>query len=45
MVLMHDIKWYTRDALRDIIHFGKEHGYTFEVITMDTPMVTQRVNN
>ena len=45
MVLMHDIKWYTRDALRDIIHYGKENGYTFEVITMDTPMVTQRVNN
>ena len=45
MVLMHDIKYYTRDALRDIIKFGKENGYTFEVITMDTPMVTQRVNN
>ena len=45
MVLMHDIKWYTRDALRDIIKYGKNNGYTFEVITMDTPMVTQRVNN
>lgn len=45
MVLMHDIKTYTRDALRDIIHFGKNNGYTFEKITMDTEMVRQRVNN
>ena len=45
MVLMHDIKSYTRDAVRDIIRYGKEHGYTFERITMDTEMITQRVNN
>lgn len=45
MVLMHDIKTYTRDAVRNIIHYGKEHGYTFERITMDTEMITQRVNN
>ncbi len=45
MILMHDIKPYTRDALRQIIKFGKENGYTFEKITMDTPMITQRVNN
>ena len=45
MVLMHDIKTYTRDAIRDIIRYGKNNGYTFERITMDTPMVTQRVNN
>ncbi len=45
MVLMHDVKPYTRDALRDIIRFGKENGYIFERITMDTDMVTQRVNN
>ena len=30
MVLMHDIKTYTRDALRDIIRYGKNNGYTFE---------------
>ena len=29
MVLMHDIKWYTRDALRRIIRYGKDNGYTF----------------
>lgn len=45
MVLMHDIKSYTANAIRDIIKYGKQNGYTFEVITMDTPMVTQRVNN
>lgn len=45
MVLMHDIKTCTRDALREIIRYGKDNGYTFEKITMDTEMVRQRVNN
>ena len=45
MVLMHDIKTYTRDALRNIIRYGKNNGYRFEKITMDTEMVTQKVNN
>ena len=45
MVLMHDTKSYTRDAVRDIIRFGKNNGYRFEKITMDTEMITQRVNN
>lgn len=45
MVLMHDIKTYTRDALRDIIRYGKDNGYTFEKITMGTEMVKQKVNN
>jgi len=45
MVLMHDIKPYTRDALRRIIRYGKDNGYTFEKITMDTEMIRQRVNN
>lgn len=45
MVLMHDVKTYTRDALRDIIRYGKNNGYRFEKITMDTEMITQRVNN
>lgn len=45
MVLMHDIKPYTRDALRDIIRYGKDKGYAFEKITLDTEMVKQRVNN
>lgn len=45
MVLMHDVKTYTRDALREIIRYGKDNGYTFEKITMDTEMVRQKVNN
>ncbi|MBR2827920.1 MAG: polysaccharide deacetylase family protein [Bacilli bacterium] len=45
MILMHDIKTYTRDALKRIIQYGKQKGYTFEKITLDTEMITQRVNN
>ena len=45
MVLMHDIKPYTRDALARIIDYCKNNGYPMEKITMSTPMVTQRVNN
>ena len=45
IILMHDIKPYTRDALRNIIKYGKNNGYTFEKITMNTPMVTHKVNN
>ena len=45
MVLMHDIKVVTKDAIGKIIDYGKENGYTFEAITPFTDMVTQRVNN
>lgn len=45
MVLMHDIKTYTRDALRNIIKYGKENGYTFAAIDNDTQMIRQKVNN
>ena len=45
MVLMHDIKWYTRDALRDIIRYCKNNGYQMKKITHCTTMVTQRVGN
>ena len=45
MILMHDIKPYTRDAIRQIIKYGKENGYVFEKITNETQMVTQKVNN
>ncbi len=39
VVLMHDIKSYTADALQDIIKYGKANGYSFEVLTVDTPPV------
>ena len=45
VVLMHDIKPYTRYALARIIDYCKNNGYPMERITMSTPMVTQRVNN
>lgn len=45
VILMHDIKTYTKDALRNIIRYGKNNGYTFDKITMSTPMVTHSVNN
>lgn len=45
VVLMHDVKSHTADALRDIIHYAKENGYTFEVIDSGTKMVRFKVNN
>ena len=45
VVLMHDVKTATRDAIRSIIRYGKSNGYTFRKITNDTVMVTHRVNN
>ena len=45
IILMHDIKSYTKDALRDIIKYGKNNGYTFAKITENTPMIVHSVNN
>ena len=45
VVLMHDIKYYSKDALRNIIAYGKVNGYTFKPITEDTAMIVQGVNN
>ncbi len=45
VILMHDIKTQTKDALRNIIRYGKNNGYTFEKITTNTPMVAHKVNN
>ena len=45
IVLMHDIKTYTRDAVRNIIKYGKENGYAFDRLTMDTASYHQNVNN
>ena len=45
VVLMHDVKSTTRDAIRNIIRYGKNNGYTFRKITYDTAMVTHSVNN
>ena len=45
VVLMHDVKYQTRDALRDIIKFGKENNFKFDKITMNTYMVRHSVQN
>ncbi len=45
VVLMHDIKYQTRDALRDIIHYGKSQGYLFGKLENDTYMIRHSVNN
>ena len=47
IVLMHDTstKRNTVDALRDIIRYGKNNGYTFARITKDTPTTHHKVLN
>ena len=47
VVLMHDSGGHeaTVDALRNIISYGKEYGYSFKTITSDTPVVAHGVNN
>ncbi|MDO5003255.1 MAG: polysaccharide deacetylase family protein [bacterium] len=45
VILMHDIKSYTRDALKEIIQYGKNNGYTFDKLDEHNEMITQKVNN
>lgn len=47
VVLMHDFEgnYYTLNALRDIIRYGKEHGYTFSKIDENTPQIKHRIAN
>ena len=45
VVLLHDIKSITVGALKDIIKFGREYGYEFSAIDMNTYMVRHSVNN
>lgn len=45
IVLMHDIKVHTKEALRDIIRYGKDNGYSFLPLTMEDDIMTQKVNN
>lgn len=45
VVLMHDIKSITVGALRNIIKYGKESGYSFKKIDMNTKMVRHSVSN
>ena len=47
VVLMHDFSGNnkTLEALPEIIDYGLENGYVFDIITIDTPMVTHNIQN
>lgn len=45
VILMHDTKIYTKNALREIIDYGISNGYNFLPITESTPDVHHGVNN
>lgn len=47
VVLMHDFEgnYYTLNALRQIIQYGKRNGYTFANITESTPQIKHRIAN
>lgn len=45
VVLMHDIKLSTLNGIESIIQFGINNGYTFEVLSSDSPTVHHSINN
>jgi len=45
VVLMHDIKGYTVDAIERIIVWGLQNGYTFLPLTENSPTCHHRINN
>ncbi len=45
IVLQHDIKGFSVDAVGQIIEWGLANGYTFKAMDETTPMVHQGVNN
>lgn len=45
VVLQHDIKNYSVDAVESIIQYGLSHGYQFKALTMDSPNMHHRLNN
>jgi len=45
VVLMHDIKGYSVDAVEQIIVWGLENGYTFLPLTSGSPTCHHNVNN
>ena len=45
VVLMHDIKKHTVDAVPAIIEYGLQNGYTFKALSPDSPSVKFRPNN
>ncbi len=45
VVLQHDIKKFSVDAVEEIIKYGLSHGYQFRPLTMNSPRVEHGVNN
>ena len=45
IVLQHDIKKYSVNAVDNIIEWGLKNGYTFKAMDKDTPMVHYKPNN
>ena len=45
IVLQHDIKGFSVDAVEDIIKFGKQYGFTFKALDMNSPTAHHRINN
>ena len=44
VVLMHDIKKHTSEAIESIVKYGIDNGYTFDVLTNDI-ICHQKINN
>ena len=45
VVLQHDVKKYSVDAVETIIQYGLSHGFKFDCITNSTPLIQHGVNN
>ena len=45
VVLQHDTKNFSVNAVEDIIKYGIENGYNFLPLTMDSPSVEHNINN
>lgn len=45
VVLQHDIKKYSVNAVEDVIKYALSKGYTFKALTMESPTVHHHVNN
>lgn len=45
VVLQHDIKSFSVDAVESVIQFGLTHGYTFRAYDMSSPTVHHHINN
>jgi len=45
IVLQHDIKQFSVEAVESIIKWGLEHGYSFQALNVDSPKAHHSVNN